>query len=299
MHALDGSQATSPDSRTKLLTLLKTSTESNVRVAALRVLIKALPKPAIEGHVGTLVDVLKNEASGMQDAAIDALEAFRPEATGPLLELLLPLLDSTDGSVRVVALRALRRPLETAMPQLPVSVRWVLLPRLLKCVENDVTERMALQVFEGEMRKHLTKEDLRVLLRMVEPLLTHESKDVCHRVGRLVSCLGRWAIMQVAAPSLAKLGGEKEMLRTFLAIIGACGAPTVEAHAPLLVKLCTHNVFFVRYQAIDALAKGPSPRQHASLFVEKLKDPDEDVRLHALLALQQVGTTTLVRTLRA
>jgi hypothetical protein len=274
-----------------------------VRVAALRVLIKALPKPAIEGQVRMLVDVLKNEASGMQDAAIDALEAFRPEATGPLLELLLPLLDSTDGSVRVVALRALRRPLETAMPQLPASVRasvrGELLPRLLKCVENDVTERMALQVFEGEMRKHLTKEDLRVLLRMVEPLLTHESKDVCHRVGRLVSCLGRWAIMQVAAPSLAKLGGEKEMLRTFLAIIGACGAPTVEAHAPLLVKLCTHNVFFVRYQAIDALAKGPSPRQHASLFVEKLKDPDEDVRLHALLALQQVGTTTLVRTLRA
>jgi len=111
--------------------------------------------------------------------------------------------------------------------------------------------------------------------------------------------MGRWAITQVATPSLAKLAGEGETQDTFFALISAGGAPVVEAHAPLLVKLCTHESYSTRYKAIDALAKGPSPRQHATLFVEKLKDLDELVRLEALFALQQVGTTTLVRTLRA
>jgi HEAT repeat protein len=136
------------------------------------------------------------------------------------------------------------------------------------------------------------------VLAKVEPLLTHESKGVCRRVGYLVSCMGRWAITQVATPSLAKLAGEGETQDTFFALISAGGAPVVEAHAPLLVKLCTHEEYDARCSAIQALAQGSSPRQHASLFVEKLKDPDEDVRRHALLALQQVGTTTLVRTLR-
>lgn len=305
MYALNGSQATGPDSLTKLLALLKTSKESNVRVAVLRLLIKVLPKPAIEVHMRTLVDILKDEASDMKDVAIDALEAFRPEAMGPVIELLLPLLDSTNGSVRGVALQALSRLLITAMPQLSVSVRQTLLLRLLLCVENDVTGDTALQVFQSVMPKLLTKEDLRVLVRKVEPLLMHESKNVCDRAGRLVINMGRWAIKQVATLPLAKLAEQntarwQEGHQSFFDIIIAGGAPTVQAHALLLVKLCTHEGFNMRMMAIKALAQGSSPRQHASLFVEKLsRDVDEEVRRDALLALQQVGTAALSHCVRA
>ena len=287
-----GSQVAGSDSLAKLLKLLQApSYESHVRVAALRLLIKVLPKPTLEGQVRILMHILEHEASDMQDAAIHALSAFRPEAMGEAIKLLLPLLDSTNGTVRGVSLRALRRLLETALPHLSVPARQKLLLRVLVCVEDDVTGNSAAEVFESGMFKLLTKDNLRVLLRAVEPLLMYESKVIRRRAGGLVSRMGPWAIKQVATLPVGKLAEDDETLSSGFAIIREGGAPTVDAHAPLLARLCAHEDYRVRLTATATLSKGSSPRQHAALFVDKLSDVDEDVRRAALLALQQVRTT--------
>lgn len=221
------------------------------------------------------VQTLSRGTSGEKRQAIRSLIRYRESA----VEAILGALQDEDAAVRAEAIKALG--------ELSPLKADVVVPRLLKCIEEDdgfVDEQpnwiRALQTIGKYKEKAL-------------PIIEQQWESADSR-KRAILCLACYEIGPCAAPMVPKLmalaeEGPDICRRTAIGALMAIG-PDAAPAVPSLRKHLYHEDFHTQYWACRALAAiGPAALPAVPDLVDRLKNGAASVRRNAAAALGKLG----------